>query len=272
MKKEMVQKAQVWLPERIRAAVGDRELVSDDVGMSEACVLTCGDMVLKIQPDGEEGVREYQMLQWLKGKAPVPDVLEYERQAGKTWLLMSRAPGQMSCETAYIERPELLIRILAEGLRALWSIDISDCPYRSDLDVKLKSAERNVECGLVDMENVQPDTFGEDGFQNPQELLSWLTEHRPPEELVFSHGDYCLPNVFASGEAFSALIDLGRAGVADRWQDIALAYRSLRDNLSGKYSGMPVNPDFPAERLFDELGLEPDYEKIRYYILLDELF
>ena len=68
----------------------------------------------------------------------------------------------------------------------------------------------------------------------------------------------------------SGLIDLGNAGVADKWRDIALCYRSLRHNADGTfgkyYSG--IDPD----DLFKELGIEPDWDKMRYYILLDELF
>jgi len=65
-------------------------------------------------------------------------------------------------------------------------------------------------------------------------------------------------------------IDLGRMGVADKWKDIALCYRSLKHNWSGKYARnvyTEVNPD----TLFEALGVEPNWEKINYYILLDEL-
>lgn len=33
-----------------------------------------------------------------------------------------------------------------------------------------------------------------------------------------------------------------------------------------------VYEDFKPEMLFEKLGLEPDWEKINYYLLLDELF
>lgn len=121
------------------------------------------------------------------------------------------------------------------------------------------------------MYNVEPDTFGENGFENPKHLLEWLKTNRQEEEFVFSHGDFCLPNIFLSEEKVSGYIDLGKAGIADRWQDIALCYRSLLHNFEGKYSDNNY-PGFSADILFEKLDIVPNWDKIRYYILLDELF
>ena len=41
--------------------------------------------------------------------------------------------------------------------------------------------------------------------------------------------------------------------------------------LSKKYGGEEY-PEFDPEMLFEKLGFESDWEKIRYYNLLDELF
>lgn len=57
---------------------------------------------------------------------------------------------------------------------------------------------------------------------------------------------------------------------ADRWQDIALCYRSLKQNFGGKFGAK--NRDFSPDALFEKLGIPKDPEKLRYYILLDELF
>ena len=121
------------------------------------------------------------------------------------------------------------------------------------------------------MEDAEPETFGEGGFESPEALLQWLEENRPVEEPVFSHGDYCLPNIFAEGETVCGFIDVGRSGVADKWLDIAICYRSLKHNYDGTYTGEAYE-GFQPELLFEELGIEPDWEKINYYILLDELF
>ena len=46
---------------------------------------------------------------------------------------------------------------------------------------------------------------------------------------------------------------------------------SLKSNSDGTFGGK-VYPDFNPDLLFDALGIEPNWEKIRYWFLLDELF
>ena len=184
---------------------------------------------------------------------------------------MSRLSGKMTCDHTIINDPMHLIDLLCEGLQMLWDTDVSDCPCDASLDQHLSAAEYRVKNGLVDMDDAEPDTFGETGFKNPEELLAWLKDNRPAEDIVLSHGDYCLPNVFADEKGISGFIDLGRAGYADRYRDIAICYRSLTSNLRGSYGGHPP-VEFDADELFRKLGITPDWEKIRYYILLDELF
>ena len=68
----------------------------------------------------------------------------------------------------------------------------------------------------------------------------------------------------------SGFIDMGNCGIADKWEDIAMLYRSLRHYFDGTYG--KVYPGLDPDSFFEELGIEPDREKIDYYILLDELF
>ena len=184
---------------------------------------------------------------------------------------MGRLKGKMACDATYLERPQELTARLAEAIRMLWSIDVSDCPRLRDLDVELKEARFRVVNHLVDMNNVEPKTFGPGGFKDPEQLLDWLEHNKPDYEPVLSHGDLCLPNIFIDRGRVSGLIDLGDTGIGDKWRDIALCYRSLRWNAEGAYGGR-VYPDTRAQALFDALGIVPDPEKIRYYLLLDELF
>lgn len=105
--------------------------------------------------------------------------------------------------------PATQCRLLADGLKRLWSIDISDCPSDQRVSGKLVKARYNIENNLVDLDNVQPDTFSEKGFRNPAELLQWLYDNVPKEELVLSHGDYCLPNIFGIGDELLLFRELG---------------------------------------------------------------
>lgn len=261
----------IELPENIRKLVNITDSRTEDIGKSGASVLMFRDKVLKIEERGEEAEHEIQVMEWLDGKLPVPKVIYQEKQDGMQYFLMSKVPGEMSCSEGYLQAAEKLVNILAEGLQMLWKVDLADCPFTCGLDQKLRMAAYNVEHGLVDVEDTQPETFGENGFESPQKLLDWLAQNRPEEDLVFSHGDFCLPNIFIQNGKISGFIDLGQAGAADRYQDIALCYRSLQNNLAGKYGGRAYESVRP-ELLFEKLGLKPDWEKIKYYILLDELF
>ncbi|MBQ7052666.1 MAG: aminoglycoside 3'-phosphotransferase [Clostridia bacterium] len=258
------------LPERIRRHIAGKPYVRDDIGKSGSSILLFEDMVLKIEPDGEEAQNAAAVMAWLSGRLSAPDLLEREIRDGTSYLLMTRVRGEMACSPRYMNNPGELIPLLADALHAMWSIDTGDCPVRNGLDEKLRMARCNVERGLVDMGSAEPDTFGPGGFASPEHLLRWLEGNRPPERLVFSHGDFCLPNIFFDQGRLTGLIDLGRAGAADPWQDIALCCRSLLHNADGRYG---VRYDgFSQQLLFDALGLKPDDEKMRYYLLLDELF
>lgn len=259
------------LPDKIKSLIDKEKYSIDDVGMSDSTVVLFNDKVLKIQTIGEESENEYHVMEWLQEKLPVPKVLGFERDEKMTYLLMTRVPGEMSCTDKFMKNPEQLTAMLAEGLQMLWKVDISSCPYTFNLEKKLQMAKYIVENNLVDMDNVESDTFSENGFKNPAHLLEWLNNNRPEEELVLSHGDFCLPNIFLSNGKVSGYIDLGKTGLADKWQDIALCYRSLLHNFDGKYSGKQYQ-GFYADKLFERLGIEPDWDKIRYYLLLDELF
>lgn len=259
------------LPSTIQDNIGKRPYRLDDVGLSGSQVLLFDDMVLKIQPESDESKNELAIMQWLDGKLPVPKIICHEATNGVSYLLMTRATGKMSCDLSFINSPDRLVELLAEGLRKLWSVDITDCPCDASLNHHLAAAEYNVKNGLVDLENVEPETLGEKGFKDTEDLLAWLKANRPTEDPVLSHGDYCLPNIFANDLGISGYIDLGRAGIADRYRDIAICYRSLKSNLRGSYGGHPP-VDFDSDELFRQLKITPDWDKIRYYILLDELF
>lgn len=266
-----LKKAWENLPADLQNLIAEKPYTMDSMGMSGSGIFLFEDMVLKIQKEDEETKSEAVMMQWLVGKLPVPSIIYHGVENGINYLLMSKMPGVMSCDEGVLSNQEFVTELLAEGLKKLWTVDISDCPKRWDLPVKLKVAEYNVEHGEVDVENTEPETFGEGGFRDPAELLTWLKEHQPPMEPVLSHGDFCLPNIFVQDGKVSGYIDLGKIGIADKWQDIALCYRSLKHNYNGDF-GSQRRKDFKEGLLFEKLGIEPDWEKIKYYILLDELF
>ena len=258
------------LPAELAGRLEHKPFFQNTTGLSGAGVLMFDDCVLKIAPADQTAAREADMTAWLEGKLPVPKVLHRCVENGTAYLLMSRLEGEMSCEDFYMERPDLLCKLLAEGLKGLWQVDTRDCPCRFSLEDRLLMAEDNVRHGRCETERVEKDTYGPNGFRDPAHLLQWLKDHRPPVDPVLSHGDFCLPNLFFKEERVSGYLDLGFCAVADRYQDIALCWRSLLHNADGTYG--PIYPDIHPDRLFRALGLTPDRHKLRYYILLDELF
>lgn len=259
------------LPAVIRRLLPDSPGKENHVGLSGSTVLCWPDRVLKIEPISEESRNEAAMMRWLQGRVPVPELLAATEENGMRYLLMRRLDGRMLCDPSVLEKPEKLLTLAAEGLHRLWQTDVSGCPASRMLADRLQLARRRVETGLCSTEDAEPGTYGSAGFASPEKLLCWLERNRPDEEPVLTHGDCCLPNLFADENGFCGFIDLGRSGVGDKWQDIALLYRSTCHNYDGSY-GYTARARCPADRLFDALGVQRDEEKLRYYILLDELF
>ncbi len=227
-------------------------------------------MVLKIAKSDSD--KERKILTWLDGKLPAPRLIAFEQQDGFNYLLMSKIPGEMACSEKNMQNPTPAIKALADGLKALWAVDVAGCPNSNTLEVTLASARHNLENGLIDPKEIDEDRNFAHGFSGMDDLFVFLDKNRPDEEIVFSHNDYCLPNVFLENGKFCGLVDLGDAGIGDKWMDIALCVRSLEYNLVklSKYS----RSDYERYKamLFDELGFAEDKDIIKYYILLDNFF
>lgn len=253
----------IKIPEKIKDLVGNQAYTEDNIGKSNARIILFETMVLKVENVSEESMNEHSMMKWMKDMVPVPDIICSEQEDGLNYLLMSKLEGDMGRSQKYFLNPQELAKVAAEGLRLLWSVNIQECPYDIRLEHKLEIAEKSVEEGSCDMEDAEEATYSENGFKSPKDLLNWLKGNRPSyEDAVFSHGDYCMSNLIIKDNQISGFIDLGKCGIADRYQDIALCYRDLMHHA----------PGFTPDMLFGALEIEPYWEKIKYYILLDELF
>ena len=250
---------QMRMPPVIAAGIVGQDFTLDAVGLSGSTVAFYDDTVVKCEPVSEESENHLLMLRWLDGKLPAPRVLESTVQDGCRWTWMTRISGEMACSDGHREDPHRLVRILAKAMQDLWAVDISGCPVDQTAKAKLERARKIVEAGQVDMDLAEPDTFGENGFCSPAALLSWLESNIPESEPVLTHGDFCLPNIFTHDHGNTAFLDLGRSGFGDPWTDIAICWRSLRDNFGGHY-GEAV-PGFHPDELFEALGIEKDEEK-----------
>ena len=257
-------------PKKVQELTAGQSCVRDCIGQSGAQVWLFDRLVLKTGR-GVPAIRaEKERLAYLAGRLPVPRVVHYEEVHGRAFLLMERLPGRMLCDEVYLHDPQQLVRLLAEAYTLLRRADLSDCPFDAGTGALLPAARVRVQRKQCSVSDAEPGTYGPGGFQNPAALLAWLEQHVPPCEPGFVHGDFCLPNILVQGGTVSGFVDVGHCGLGDGWQDLALGLRSLQHNLKARLGAdafAAVSASF-----FDCLGLTPDHEKIKYYILLDELF
>ena len=218
-------------------------------------------LYLKVSPvwRRRDLLREKERIEWLRGRLSVPEALAYESDCRNEYLVLSALPGRDAASLCGDRPDDELVRLLALGLRLIHAVPIEQCPFDMSLDKTIDEVDRNVTRGLVDETNFHDEVRGRSAAEVFEELLST----RPAEEdLVFTHGDYCLPNVMIDGEEVAGFVDWGWAGIADRYKDIALVVRSLERN-----TGKDLRTMF-----FKAYGLaSPDAQKIEYYRLLDEL-
>lgn len=253
-------------PRRIRETLQGKTMIEIHIGCSKT-------HVYKVL-NGDHGVflkthvtsaffsfaHEVRILKWLHRKLPVPEVIEYERDSSHEYLILTEIPGESCVEAMRTHDYKRLVFLLATGLHIIHKLDISTCPFDERIAEKLKKALDNVNNNLVDENDFDEERSG----MTAREVYQALQHTCPPEDdLVFTHGDYCLPNILLQNDAVSGFIDLDRAGISDKYNDLAIASRSIRYNLGAKY-----------EQLFYECyGIDHvDEERIAYYRMMDELF
>ena len=209
---------------------------------------------------------EAERLGWMHAVGlPVPAVLQYHEWKGREYLLLTAVPGQDASTPRPAEQHGAIVAALAAGMRTVHATNISACPFDHSSRVRLAEAETNVRTGAVREDAFDDARRGRSAKEVYAELVATPV---PPEDRVFTHGDYCLPNVLlvsdgAAGFRVSGMVDCGNAGIADRYQDLALCARSVADNLGPEW--------VPA--LFARYGMEHvDEHKVAYYQLLDEFF
>ena len=193
---------------------------------------------------------ERERLVWLAGKLPVPRVLAFDESS----MLISAIAGAPAHESRC--PAQRIVEILADALRMIHAVPIDGCPFRDTLEHELREAERRMREG-----NIKRNAFT--AGLTPEETLDELRRTRELVRAdVFTHGDYCLPNVIVDNDALSGFVDWGQAGLADPHRDLLGARNSILRNLGEEW----VDP------FFARYGIDPDPERLRYYALLDQFW
>ena len=155
-------------------------------------------------------------------------------------------------------RREAIVRAIGAFLRQLHALPVADCPFDASHLYRLGGARRNIDAGLVPGDEFDPERQG----WTAEQVWNAMHAAMPPSfGRVVTHGDYLTGNIFLDEEnRVTGLIDLGRVGVADPYQDLAILWNNLREY------------DLEA-LLFEAYGeAEPDERRLHFHLMLDELF
>ncbi len=205
-------------------------------------------------PQADELRDEAERLAWLRGKLPVPEIVYYLDDTPSVCLVTKAIPGRDLTkfnEDSDVVKRQMTVE-LAWSLQRVHALDPADCPFDHSPALQLAWLESQLR---------------EHGGTADQLKASWalfdtLKAERPEaDDLVFTHGDPCLPNVLVEEERLSGFIDLGSAGVGDRYRDLALARWSLGYNFGPGYDAL----------FFDAYGLpEPDTAKLAFHQAVEQ--
>ncbi len=187
--------------------------------------------------------REVARMGWAVRYTPVPVVLDHGADADGSWIVTAPLPGENAVTDRWKAAPATAVTALGEALRALHdALPVAGCPF-----------SWSVENRLADIVRSDADPLAQSAAREQ------LGNPPPVDRLVVCHGDACSPNTLLTDDGrWSAHVDLGDLGVADRWADLAVATMSTGWNYGPGWEG----------RLLTAYGVEPDPERTRYYRLL----
>lgn len=255
------------LPISFKERLSGFELIKDEVGMSPAVIYIAQnaekELYLKISHRELSGttydvLREAAVMKWLKNTITVPEVILTETQGEYSYLLMRKAKGD--CLEFQSLDSYKIVEYYASCIKMMHDVDISSCEFNSKIHFRLNELERLSKNGLTSIQDFEND---ETPFSKPDDLIEYLKMNIFEEELVFSHGDLSDGNLFTTSNKIESIIDWGRGGIADKWYDVALCIRNIREDIGEeKY----------VEYFLNLLNVKPDWEKINYFIWLDVLF
>lgn len=217
-------------------------------------------LFLKIDPHAQgEGI----LLRWLRGRVAVPECRMVRRiPDGRFALLTTAVHGLHPFHDGLGWSSQRRIEVMADAVRQFHAIPTDACPFMYTVAGLIEIAHANLTAGRVREDDFDAPRHGRSAADLFDELVA--TQPADPEYPVVAHGDLYPVNVLADPQtgAINAFIDVGRAGVSDRYRDLALVANAIQWHYDAAL----------LTTFFDLLDIEPDYEKLRWYALLDEFF
>lgn len=252
------------LPEKIKKYTDGKSYSTENIGRSDSQVLIFDEFVLKIEKSCTYSDNEHYILKTMHGLIPIPSVIAFESCDGYNYLLMSKLCGEMACSERSISDAKNTVKALATGLKMLWDADISGISLPDSDECELLIAKEKIENGEI--------SAFDENIGDERAIFEYLIQNKPNSELVFSHGDYCLPNVFINGSDVCGFLDMGSGGISSKWRDITMCLWSMDYNFR-ELSGVSEQDMKTLEEIFfAELGIERNEKMIEYYNALSLLF
>lgn len=207
---------------------------------------------------------EKKAYEWLENKLNVPKIKFFDSIYNYDLLCVSKLEGILFDDLKEQLCNEKFIDLYATALKNIHNLDISSCKVENKINKRLSDARK-----IMSLESEKTMCTVYDYVKDVEKKISkiniyiYLMDNIPLiEELAFTHGDYCFDNLIYD-DGVPAYIDLGRGGVADKYQDIALAVRNIHEEFGLVW----------VDHFIKSYGINDiDLEKVNYYILLDELF
>ncbi|WNZ60034.1 aminoglycoside 3'-phosphotransferase [Myxococcus sp. MxC21-1] len=234
-------------------------------GQSGDLVAQIGSLVVKLAPaDRPHNIaqlrQEIEVMRWLDDRARTPTILWAGPCEAGYGLVSEAAAGTPVSHVAEGQARAALIATI-EALAALHALPLADCPFDRRLAARFQLAQAQVEAGLVDEDDFDAERAG---WTAPQALAHARATAPTTEDLVLTHGDASLPNfIWSPGQALT-LLDLGRFGLADRYQDLAIFLRSAKRNHPHIDTPALLREHYPLAQI-EEAACE-------FYRLMDEFF
>lgn len=121
------------IPNKIKELIKNYPLTKDDIGRSEDVVyLIDKKYVLKVSKNHERLLKEKQINDYLKGKVPVAESIEFEADNEYSYYLQSYIDGESLISKKYLNNPDFLISILKKAIDLFHSIDASNCLFKNE--------------------------------------------------------------------------------------------------------------------------------------------
>lgn len=206
---------------------------------------------------------ECERLRWLRGRVPTPPLIAYREDDTHQYLMTEALCGTLVYDDTLDWSPERIMQTLARAARQFHDAPAADCPFIWDAGAQIEQAQQNVQRGRINAERMTPELSKYTPADILQEALS-LHQPATADDLTLIHGDMYPINILIERDsgAVSGFIDVGRAGVGDRYADLALIVNTIRWHLDERY--VPL--------FFEAYGLaNVDQDKLRCYQLLNVL-